>query len=299
MLLTQILKRGEHFSNIDNIIASYILEKGEELNTETVRSIAENTYVSPATVMRFFQRLGYNGYRTFKKDFLEEITYFSSHFQNIDPNLPFLPQDDGKVRTNKLAALFKETIDDVLALTDYAMLQRAYHMIAKAKLIYVYSAGIQIGLCEIFKDKMIKIGKTVIVSNVIDELYYSACFTQRDAAFILVSYSGETKTILEVAAKLKERSISWIVITSYGNNTLSKYSDCCLYVSTREKINAKIGDFSFNISVLFLMDVLYSYYFASDYFGNYQSRRNYLTGFEQNRGNMKKSIKNPILIDDK
>ncbi|MCR0612543.1 hypothetical protein MKD05_15275 [[Clostridium] innocuum] len=55
MLLTQILKRGEHFSNIDNIIASYILEKGEELNTETVRSIAENTYVSPATVMRFFK----------------------------------------------------------------------------------------------------------------------------------------------------------------------------------------------------------------------------------------------------
>ena len=69
MLLIQILKRGEHFSNIDSIIAAFILEKGMDLSTETVRSIAENTYVSPATVMRFFQRLGYNGYRAFKKDF--------------------------------------------------------------------------------------------------------------------------------------------------------------------------------------------------------------------------------------
>jgi len=299
MLLIQILKRGEHFSNIDSIIAAFILEKGMDLSTETVRSIAENTYVSPATVMRFFQRLGYNGYRAFKKDFLEELTYFSSHFQQIDPNIPFLAQDDGKMRTNKLAALFKETIDDVLSLADYAMLQKADQALIKAELVYVYSAGIQIGLCEIFKDKMIKIGKTVIVSNVIDELYYSACFTQKEAAFILVSYSGETKNILEVAAKLKERKISCIAITSYGNNTLSKYSDCCLYVSTRERLNAKIGDFGFNISVLFLMDVLYSYSFASDYFGNYQNRQSFLTSFEQNRGDMKKLIRNPILMDDK
>lgn len=49
MLLIQILKRGEHFSNIDSIIAAFILEKGMDLSTETVRSIAENTYVSPAT----------------------------------------------------------------------------------------------------------------------------------------------------------------------------------------------------------------------------------------------------------
>ncbi len=33
MLLTQRLKRGEHFSNIDNIIAAFILEKGENLST--------------------------------------------------------------------------------------------------------------------------------------------------------------------------------------------------------------------------------------------------------------------------
>lgn len=298
MLLTQLLKSNEYFSSIDKIIASFILDKGEDLENETVRSIANKTYVSPATVIRFFQRLGYSGYRMFKQDYLSELKYFSSHFQNIDPNIPFQQKDDERTITNKLAALFKETIEDVLSLMDYAMLHKALYALKRAEIIYIYSAGAQIGICDIFKDKMIKIGKNVIVSNVIDELYYHASFTQKENTFILVSYSGETRNVLDIAAKLRKRGVSFIAITSYGNHGLSKYSDCCLYASTREKINAKIGDFGFNISVLFLMDLLYSYYFSSDYFVNYQNRKNYLTDFEKNRGSVKKIIRNPILKDD-
>ena len=55
------------------------------------------------------------------------------------------------------------------------------------------------------------------------------------------------------------------MITSIGDNTLSKNADCILRICTREKLYSKIATFSTDSAITYLLDVLYSCIFALDY----------------------------------
>ena len=77
------------------------------------------------------------------------------------------------------------------------------------------------------------------------KLFMKHVIVAKNTLFILISYSGETSKCLFICHKLVERKLSFITITTYGTNSLSSQSDCCLYVSTREKLIDNLGTFSF------------------------------------------------------
>ncbi|MFV0395794.1 MAG: MurR/RpiR family transcriptional regulator [Coprobacillaceae bacterium] len=293
MLVKEKLEQREKFSDLEKIIANYILEKAEKIKVETVRSIADKTYSSPSSVMRFFQKIGYEGYNEFKEEYLKELKYLSSHFQNINPNFPFQNNDKNVVVANKISTLYQETLLDTLSLVDHDSLQQAINILRDSEDIYIIASGAQVGLCDVFKDKMMKIGKTVVIYHSEQDLYYEACYTNPKNCFIIISYSGETPKPLKSAPKLIERKIPTIVITSFGNNTLSNMFDCCLYVSTREKLISKIGNYSLNLSVLYVLDVLYSNYFNLAYDDNYKNKVKNSIDFENHRFSQ-----NPILKEE-
>ena len=58
MLVKEKLLDREHFSEIDERIADYMLERQEKLKEDSVRRIAKRLYVAPSSVIRFCQKLG-------------------------------------------------------------------------------------------------------------------------------------------------------------------------------------------------------------------------------------------------
>lgn len=87
----------------------------------------------------------------------------------------------------------------------------------------------------------------------------------QDDCAIIISYSGENSYLINVASLLKEKNIPIIVITSIGENTLSSYARCLLYMSTREKLFSKIANYMAEYSVSLILDILYSCYFRLNY----------------------------------
>ena len=57
-------------------------------------------------------------------------------------------------------------------------------------------------------------------------------------------------------------------MTSFGENTLSCFSECILYIATREKLFSKIANFTSEHSVSLLFNILYSCYFRLNYENN-------------------------------
>lgn len=78
-----------HLSSSQKEVAQYILDKKLEIEKLTIQELAHQTFTSPATIIRLAKKLGYEGYESFKKDFLEEQKYILTHFNHIDPNFPF------------------------------------------------------------------------------------------------------------------------------------------------------------------------------------------------------------------
>lgn len=293
VLIQNILKEKDQFSYVEGLVADYILMQQNDLANQSARFIAKQINTAPSTVIRLCQKIGYEGFNDFKQAFLREIEYLSSHFDEINPNYPFDYNDKNVVVANKMGQLYHEIINDTLSLIDHDILQASINILKKAKTIYVCSSGVQIDIAKAFKDKMLKIGKNVIVESKIDEAFYMASFCESDSVFLMISYSGETENTIKIAKKLIERNIPMIAITTYGGNSLSKLANYTLAVSTREKLISNLGSFSMNLSTLFLLDILYMNIFNDNFQTNFNNKTNSSKEFEKFR-----KSNNPMLKDE-
>ena len=80
---------------------------------------------------------------------------------------------------------------------------------------------------------------------------------QDGALAVLISYTGETDSIVEVAEELNSLGITAVSLTSFGDNRLAKLCKYNLYVQSSESWN-RLGGMSSRISTLNMIDVLFT-----------------------------------------
>ncbi len=294
MLIIEKLNSREQMSDGEESIASFILSLGEDLKKYSTRNIAEATYTSPASVVRLCKKLDFKGFEDFKVQFLKEIEYLDRQYGKVDANFPFKKEDTMMNAAHKISHLYEDTIKDTMTLLHHDSLQKALKLLRYSQSIHIYSFGTALNFAESFKERMLKTGKNVIISNNMDyQLYEANCISKGDVA-ILISYSGETEKIIRIAETCQKRGIPSIAITSFGENTLSKMVSCTLLMSTKESMFHNIADFSSHLSIHFILDILYGTYFLMNYDENYEKKLKDTKELEN-----KRSSTNPIIMHQK
>ena len=264
MLLINKMENA-HLTRTEEDIAQYIIEHQEVLEKLSTRAIAKATYTSSSAVIRLAHKLGFEGYNDLKKQYLEEQDYLNSHFQNIDANIPFSQDNNIMSVAGTIKEVMIESANDTLSLIHHDSLQQAIKILHKSKHIYVFGFSAYVPLATVFQMKMSRIKKHVVVQSFVGEEKYQADMLNQDDCAIIISYSGENSSLINVASLLKENNIPIIVITSIGENSLSSYAMCLLYMSTREKLFSKIANYTAEYSVTLILDILYSCYFRLNY----------------------------------
>ncbi|MFD1363650.1 MurR/RpiR family transcriptional regulator [Lentibacillus salinarum] len=262
MLLTEKMKEII-FSPSETEIVHYMFEQRENMKDQTTKQIAEATYTHPSTLIRVAKKLGYSGWVELRNIFLDEIDYLNSHFHDIDANYPFTEHDNVMTVANKMALLNQMTISDTLSLLNHEALQQVTAFLNQATDIKIFSLHNNLLLCYDFKSKMIRIGKQVSLCTV--DSAYEAANCNSNTCAIVISYTGETTDLINLLPILKKQGTPIIALTSIGDNTLTKHADYIFRITTREKLFSKIGSFSSNDSITFLLDVLYACVFSNDY----------------------------------
>lgn len=262
MLLTEKMKE-DIFSASERTIIDYLFNQRENIKDKTTKQISADTYSHPSVLIRIAKKLGFNGWLELKDNFLAEIEYINSHFQTIDANHPFDDSDNLMTIANKMALLSQTTISDTLSLIQNEDLHRAADMLEQAEHIKIFSMYHNLMICHDFKLNMNRIGRHVSLCTV--DPHFEAANSSSSTCALVISYSGESDPVVSVLPYLKKKGIPIIAITSIGENTLTKWADCILRITTREKLYSKIGNFSTNHSICFLLDVLYSSVFSKNY----------------------------------
>ena len=125
MLIEDLLKEQKDFSDAEKNIADYFLKERENIRKQGIRAIAKKIYVAPSSIVRFCQKIGFEGLNSFKERYLEELNYNARYFHEIDPNRPF-EKNDGEVEVSgKIAGLYSETVMDTLSLLEKDTVQKA------------------------------------------------------------------------------------------------------------------------------------------------------------------------------
>lgn len=266
MLLIHKIEKT-HFSSSETIIIDYILGHPQEIKNMTVHEIAVQTYTSGSLVIRIAKKLGYSGWNELKEDFIKELNYLYD-MSEIDASIPFVVDDHYMEIANNISKLEIETIQDTMNLLKHDILYSCMRILRKAEIIDIYSVSQNIYLAECFAEKMFTIQKQVNVCKLIGKSGIQASMCNDKHCAILISYSGQTHDIIETAKILNKKKIPMIALTSIGENELSKLSDVTVYISSREMLHTKIGEFATSQSIQCILDILYSCIFSLDYQNN-------------------------------
>ena len=249
-----------------------MLKAGPKIRNKTVRQIAKETYTSSATLIRIAHKLDFTGWEELKRAFIEEQDYLSSHFQNVNANVPFEKDDSSMTIANRIAVLEKEAIDDTLALIDWGAIEQAAAIVDDCPVVNIVAMNNTIAQAEEFMYKMGRIQKRVIVQPPSGEGLYNGTILDPASCMIVISYTGETSNFIRWIRFAKESHVPVIAITSLGDNTISKLADLTLRICTREKLYSKISWYASEASISYLLNVLYSLVFARHYDQNFAAK---------------------------
>ena len=268
MLISEQMEKINNFSNNELIIIRFIKSLGIEIKSYSARKIAKETYTSPSTVVRLSKKFNFNSFIEFKNEYLKELEYLQNNKMNINHSIPFTKNNSFYEISSNLATLTKEVAYDTVKTVNIDELNKSITYLKKAHNIYVFSSGTTINLAKMFQEQMLKINYNVIIYDNLDLQLIKSLNTLESDCFILLSYTGETTRILELARNLKRNNAKIIAVTSIGNNHLSQYASAVLSLSSHENITHNIANFSTIVSINLILNIIYSCLFSLDYENN-------------------------------
>lgn len=272
------------YTDARHAVGEFILREPEALYQYTVSEIAEKTYTSKATVVRFAQAMGYEGWKEFMKDYIAEVKYQKDHQNTVDFNMPFQKGDNEDIIIENIKKLQIESIQETADLLKKENLKKATDYLLRAEQIVIFCSSPNTYLGELFKRKFLTIGKRAIVPVGGESGIVSASLGPQDCALI-ISYSGNSVSQNPVnrIGILKKNRVPIIGITSGGDNYMRKNLDCIFTMATRERLYTKIANYSTEESLNYILNVLFSCCFARQYEQNLEFKIENARRLEQER----------------
>lgn len=244
-------------STTEQAIIDYILNNPDQAAKMTIYKLAEATFSSPSSIIRLCKKNGFAGYKEFSKSLVYEQAvrhnYRSKEIADVT-KADYIDEIVDKV-TNKNILSLEETTD----LLDFDILKKCVEMIYDCENFVLFGIGASLIVAKDAQLKFTRINKIAYVSeDWHTQLLMARNMTPKDVG-IIISYSGQTKEMIECAKTAKKNKAQLISITKYGNAPIMDLADYNLYVAANEYA-FRSGAMSSRISQLNLVDILYTAY---------------------------------------
>ena len=268
------LKRGQDFSNGEKAIAQYILSHPEKVLQYNAKDLAQECFVSMSVVYRLCDKLGISGYSDLKVKISQSLSDYH-HDEDIDFNFPFQDnQTDYQVLKN-LKENYEQSLSNTFDFFDLTELKHTVSAMVKSKSMIIYTTSGNLSLAENFKLQMREIGVLVEVpSNEYEQRLAAATSTSEQLA-IIISYGGYLINIDLIVSILQDNHVPILLISSPDYQLKDDASSFHLYMPPLEHRYNKVSSFTQRISVLYILDALYSCYFERNYQENFKKRIEY------------------------
>lgn len=235
-------------------VAKYILDYTDDIIGIPIGELAERSGVSKAAIVRLCKTLGFSGYRDFS---IEIAADMGSQRTEENKYTDIQPGDELETIIKNVCHNNKKSIDDSLQVLDYGEVRKAVDAIHKAKQLNFYGVGASGIVALDAALKFLRINKYCqAYTDPHVQVTTAANLTKGDVA-VAISYSGETKDILESANVAKQSGAVIIAVTKYGKSTLSETADIRLFLSSPE-ITMRSGAMGSRIAQLNMIDIIFS-----------------------------------------
>ncbi|WP_010096650.1 MurR/RpiR family transcriptional regulator [Ornithinibacillus scapharcae] len=252
-----INSRYQSFTNTEKKVADYILANTKEIVYMSITDLADACDVGESSIFRFCKSLQLKGYQEFKIALAHSTTLEDETPQLSDE---ITMQDTIPELSSKVLSATINALTQTHSLINIEDISKAIDLMIEANRIHFFGVGASLMTAMEAKNKFMRItNKTECSIDTHLQIMSAALMSDQDVA-VLISYSGSTKDMIEVAKILQERGVKVISITRFAKSPLTTYSDITLLCGANEG-PLQGGSITAKISQLYLLDVLYAEYF--------------------------------------
>lgn len=235
-------------------VADYVLEHGDDIIHASVTDLAQTLEVSESTIVRFCQRLDYQGYQEFKILLARDLgAPFRDTYQTITP------QDDVAAVVRKTIQISSQALNDTLSVLNPDNVKSASELLVAARHVYIFGCGGSGGIAWVAGQKLLRLGlPTTVCTDPHTQTLLAGMATDRDVV-IGISYSGNNEDVVRAMRVAGERRVKTIAITNYPTSTAAKLADALLVTGAAETPLVSESGPS-RVVQLGVIDVLCTYY---------------------------------------
>ena len=244
-LTERINAHMRNLSDTDRCIWRHIEGNRTAVSRASIHELARACAVSSASIVRFAQKLGFDGFGEMKA------------FMRMEGASRSLPKRDV---ITALGSFYDQTWRELMR-RDYTGASR---LIREAHRIFAYASGyVQTNVMQEMK-RLFVYDNILIYEIAGREEFYSVYQTAgKDDLFIFISLSGESERVVEFADQLSLKNVPILSITEMRHNTLASRSTENLYVMPAEFAlpeNEARLQFKSMLAYFLLLEIWYVHY---------------------------------------
>ena len=229
----------------------------------SVRGLADVTFSSPSSILRFCKRLGFAGYKEFQRELIAELALLGD---KKDVALEDISMDDSVERiVGKVMKSNVRTIEATARTLDHTVLERCAARLKRARAVNLFGIGASRLVAHDLAQKLMRVDKEChLYDDWHDQLLCAKNMHEGDMA-IAFSYSGLTQEVLDCTAEAQRHNCPVVAVTKVdGSSKLATMADAVLGVAASEPL-VRSGAMASRMAQLMVVDALYAAYVASDY----------------------------------
>ncbi|MDT4762142.1 MurR/RpiR family transcriptional regulator [Sphaerochaeta sp. PS] len=243
-------------------VATYLLEHPTLAVKQSITTLAKESGSSTAAVVRLCKRLQFEGYGSLKLALAQEV-YGNSAPRNEGPYIFDLSKAEG---VGSIATMMVDTVCESITslkgVLSSGQLEIAVELLLTRKKILLAGIGASALAAMDLYQKLGRLGMYASFPSEPDLQIVNACALDEQSVAVIFSYSGETKTMRQVAQQAKRAGATVVAVTRVGGNSLSKIADVVLTVPDSEALYRQGATLS-RLNQLVVVDILYSSLIAS------------------------------------
>lgn len=247
--LDKIQNHLERLSKSERKVAEVILASPQTAIHSSIATLARMADVSEPTVNRFCRRLDTKGFPDFKLHLAQSLA-------NGTPYVNRNVEEDDSVDsyTSKIFESVMASLDTVKANLDIAAINRAVDLLTQAKKISFFGLGASAAVAHDAMNKFFRFNIPVVYFDDIVMQRMSCMNSGEGDVVVLISHTGRTKNLVEMAHLARENDATVLAITS-RDTPLAQAATLALLLDVPEDTDVYMPMVS-RIAQLTLIDVL-------------------------------------------
>lgn len=255
--LLTTMRQVKDLSPSERHIVDFIFENLPDVSNMGIVELGERTFTSTATVKRLCRKLGIESYSDFRLQLSAEIASYDPINILMGAQDPVGQYDTVRDIISKVSDQNAKSIIETSTLNNAEVISEVIRLMREAKRIDFYGVGPS---NVVARDAYIKCMRLGIPSSAIEapmSMRMNVRAYSQGALAFLISYTGETDSIIEVAEELNAVGATSVSLTSFSENRLVSLCTHNLFVQSSESWD-RLGGMSSRLSSLNLVDVLFT-----------------------------------------